>query len=333
VKICVTGATGFVGSHLVEALLARGHEVACLVRTPAKSARLFPDAPLRLAVGDLADPEALRDGCRDAEVVFHSAALTAARSRDEFFEVNARGTARVLDAAADVAPGLQHFVYVSSAAAAGPTSRGRLLVEDDPPRPVTPYGESKLAGERAVRERDLPWTIVRPPTVYGPRDPEMARAFKLARWGVLPVFGDGRQELTAIHVRDLVAALQAVLTDETRGRTSFATHPEVFTTAHLVRRIYHAVRAARGDAATTRTPPVLRVPAPLTRAALAVTGTAAKLLGRRTLLASEKANEFLADAWACSGAALTDATGWTAQTALDDGLHDTAHWYRAHGWI
>lgn len=328
----VTGATGFVGSHLVDALLAEGHTVACLVRSPAKRERLFPNAPLDVITGDLHDADALRRGCAGAQVVYHAAALTAAKSRAEFLEVNVNGTQRVLTAA--IAEGVSRFVQVSSVAAAGPVARGSLLQEDDAPHPVTRYGESKLAAEQAVRAADLPWIIVRPPTVYGPRDPELARAFKLARFGVMPVFGDGGQELTAIHVGDLASALLAVAARGTTHRVYFATHPEVFTTADFARRIYRAVRVARGAGLdAVRDPLVMPLPSPVTRAALTVTGATAKLLGRRTLLSSDKANEFLAQGWACSATRLRDDTGWTAATPLDEGLPATAAWYRAEGWI
>lgn len=331
-RVFVTGATGFVGSHLVEALLADGHEVACLVRDPAKRARIFRDAPIQDILGDLRDADALRRGCAGAEVVYHAAALTAAKSRNEFFEINVAGTQRMLKAAS--AAGVSRFVYVSSVAAAGPVARGQQLLEDDPPHPVTLYGESKLAAEHALQNGAIPWIVVRPPTVYGPRDTELARAFKFARFGVMPVFGDGGQELTAIYVADLVTALRTVA-DRGRERTIyFATHPEIFTSSEFARGIYRAVRTARGAAAhDVHDPFILPLPSPVTRTALAVTGTTAKLFGRRTLLSSDKAAEFLAEGWACSAAKLASDTGWSASTPVATGLPETARWYRKQGWI
>jgi nucleoside-diphosphate-sugar epimerase len=332
VKAFVTGATGFVGSHLVEALLADGHEVACLVRDPAKRARLFPDAPIHDIPGDLHDADALRRGCADADVVYHAAALTAARSRAEFFDINVAGTQRMLHAASDT--GAPRFIHVSSVAVSGPVARGKQLREDDPPHPVTLYGESKLAAERAVQGSTLPWIIVRPPTVYGPRDTELARAFKLARFGVIPVFGDGGQELTAVYVGDLISALRAAADRGREHNIYFATHPEIFTSSEFARGIYRAVRTARGAKADdVRDPFVLPLPSPITRAALAITGTTAKLLGRRTLLSSDKAAEFLAAGWACSASKMADDTGWNAATPIATGLPQTARWYREQGWI
>lgn len=328
-KVFVTGGTGFVGSHLVEALLANGHVVACLVRNPRKAERLFGERQPKIIRGDLSDTKALAAGATGADIVFHVAALTAARSRTEFFALNETATARVLSAAAGPPGHLRRFVYVSSLAAAGPSHRGRALQGGEPENPVTHYGASKLAGELAVRSSSLAWTIVRPPTVYGPRDVALLKLFRLARKGVVPVFGDGAQELSLIYVEDLARALiAAAISPETESKTYFACHPEIIRTRALVTAVHRTVRT-NADA----TPLVIPIPGPAARAALWVTGTAARLAGRATLLSPDKANEFLAAAWTCSPAALECDTGWTAGFDLSAGLASTVAWYRKHGWL
>jgi len=164
VKAFVTGGTGFVGAHLVRALRARGDTVTCLVRSTTK-AQALGWTDVRLIRGDLHDAAALREGCADAEVVYHVAGRISARDLDEFMRANRDGTANVLEAAAPVS--LRRFVLVSSLAAAGPTVPGKPIDETRPPSPVTPYGQSKLAAEGLVRAMAGSWTIVRPPTVYG----------------------------------------------------------------------------------------------------------------------------------------------------------------------
>lgn len=329
----VTGGTGFVGSHLVDAMLDRGDEVACLIRNPQKAAQLFPDRQPRSVRGDLTDERALREGCDGADVVFHLAGATAARDRAEFFAINAEGTRRVLDAAAS-APALRRFVYVSSLSAVGPTSRGHLLTESAPPQPISDYGASKLAAEEATREAALPWNVVRPPAVYGPRDTEMAKAFKLARWNLAPVFGDGSQELSLIHVDDLVRALLAVVDTAPAGNTYFAAHPEVLLQRELQRAIHAAVMHARGaTVGGLRRPLVIPLPGFVARGALQVTGAAARLVGRSTVLAPDKGPEFLAEAWTCSPAALERDTGWRAAIPAATGLEQTARWYHDHHWL
>jgi len=322
VKAFVTGGTGFVGAHLVQALRARGDQVTCLVRNAAK-AQALGWTDVRLVRGDLDDAAALRDGCAGAEVIYHVAGRISARDLDEFMRANRDGTANVLEAAGQGPP--RRFVLVSSLAAAGPTAPGQPIDETRPPSPVTPYGQSKLAAELLVRAMAGSWTIVRPPTVYGEWDREVLKVFKLARAGLAPVFGDGSQELSVIYAGDLAAALVAAATaPATARRVYYAAHPDVTTSRELVRAIGRAVG---------RQPRIVPLPGPLARALLWTIGSIAHLAGRATLLSSDKAAEFLAPAWTCRPDALARDAGWRAETDLETGLRRTAAWYRKEGWL
>jgi dihydroflavonol-4-reductase len=222
--VAVTGGTGFVGGHLVAALRARGDEVTCLVRraTPAGSVESLG---CRIVRGDLADLRALEELVQGARVVHHVAGRVSAPHEAAFHAANREGTAALGRAAREA--GVARLVYVSSLAVTGPTVPGQPLDEAGPPRPVTPYGRSKAAGEAAVREARLPYTIVRPPVVYGPWDRELLRVFRLARRGIVPVLGDGTQELSLVHARDLAQALiAAALSPRTEGGTYHAAHPD-----------------------------------------------------------------------------------------------------------
>jgi len=322
VKAFVTGGTGFVGTHLVRALREQGDRVTCLVRSSARAAGLGW-ADVRLVQGDLDSAAALREGCAGAEIVYHVAGRISARNLREFRDVNRDGTARVLEAAQAAAP--RRFVHVSTLAVGGPTVPGRPIDEARPPQPVTSYGQSKLEAETLVRASGMPWTIVRPPVVYGERDRETLRIFRLARAGWGPVMGDGAQELSVIYAGDLAAALIAAGTaTATLGHVYYAAHPAVTTSAGLVR----AVGVAVG-----RTPRIVRLPAALARVALWTVGSLASLAGRATVLSAEKAEEFLAPAWTCRPDALARDSGWRAATDLATGLSRTAAWYRAEGWL
>ncbi|HYL20917.1 MAG TPA: NAD(P)-dependent oxidoreductase [Gemmatimonadales bacterium] len=321
-KAFVTGGTGFVGAHLVQALRARRDEVTCLVRDPAKAgARGWSD--VRLIHGDLDDAAALAQGCANADVIYHVAGRISARDLPEFMRANRDGTANVLEAAGAGWPG--RFVFVSSLAAGGPTTPGRPIDEARPPAPVTPYGQSKLAGEVLVRAMAASWTIVRPPAVYGEWDREFLKVFRLARLGVAPVFGDGSQELSVIHAGDLATALvAAAVTPAAANRIYYAAHPVVTTSRELVRAIGRAVG---------REPRILPLPNALARALLWIIGSLAHAAHRATLLSADKAAEFLAPAWTCRADALVRDTGWRAETDLDTGLRRTATWYRSEGWL
>jgi nucleoside-diphosphate-sugar epimerase len=217
---------------------------------------------------------------------------------------------------------------VSSLAAAGPTTRGRQLVGGEPERPVTHYGASKLAAEQAVRAGPIPFTIVRPPAVYGPRDRELLRVFRLAARGLGPVFGDGSQELSFVYVEDLARALITIgRTPAAAGGTYSPTHPDVVRSRAFVMGVGRAVRPDGPP------PRIIPIPGVVARTALWVSGTTAALLGRATVLSANKANELLDEAWTCSAAALTRDTGWTATHSLSVGLAKTAAWYREQGWL
>jgi nucleoside-diphosphate-sugar epimerase len=274
-------------------------------------------------MGDLQDQAALAQATRDQEIVYHVAGLVAARNEAEFQRANRDGTAALLAAAGTA--GVRRFVLVSSMAAGGPAPRGRPLLGDEPPAPVTAYGRSKLAGEAVVRAGQVPWTIVRPPMVYGPRDREVLKVFRLAQRGLGPVFGDGTQELSAVHAADLAQSLMAAAAaPSAAGQVYYACHPEVFTSGGFVEAVGRALdRRVRRFA----------LPLSLARVALSATGAAARLAGRATILTADKANEFFQAAWTGDPSPLARDAGWTARFDLAAGLADTARWYRTHGWL
>jgi nucleoside-diphosphate-sugar epimerase len=188
------------------------------------------------------------------------------------------------------------------------------------------YGRSKLAGEVVVREGPLPWVILRPPTVYGPRDRDnFLVLFRAARRGIVPVFGDGSMEVSAIHVVDLAEAIAAATrAPAPTGATYYVNHPEVVTSRALVEQVGRTVgRAVR----------VLPVPEVAARAALGAIGGWAALFRRKTILRYDKANEFYQEAWTADPSRFVAAAGWSPRWDLARGLADTWAWYRTEGWV
>ncbi len=321
-RALVTGATGFVGSHLTEALRRQGDEVTALARSARKAEVLAP-LGVRVVAGDLHDVTALIRAVEAQDVIYHVAGVFAAGSEADFFAANRDGTANLVAAAERV--GRPRFVLVSSMAAVGPSPRGHPHRGDEPARPVTAYGRSKLAAEGVVTASSLPWCIVRPPMVYGPRDTEVFKVFRLARLGIAPVFGDGSQELCAVHGADLADALIAVgRCANTAGHRYYACHPEIFTSAGFVR----TIAAVMG-----RRLALIRIPPVVGGVLLRITETAARLSGQTTILTTDKANEFFQPAWVASPAELTRDTGWRAARDLRTGLAETHQWYRSAGWL
>jgi nucleoside-diphosphate-sugar epimerase len=271
--------------------------------------------------GDLHDAAALRSGVAEADVVYHVAALTGAIDEAAFTRANRDGTQNLVDAIRASGRG-PRLVLVSSMAAGGPARAGHPVAGDEPAGPVTMYGRSKLASEQVVRASGLPFVVVRPPTVYGPGDTDNFPAlFRIASLGIAPVFGTGAMELSLVYVTDLADGLVlAGTTPAIEGRTFYVNHPEVVTSAELVRRIGRAVgKSVR----------VLPLPKALVRGLLAVTGTAASVLRQPTILRPDKIHEFFQEAWTGNAEPFMVATGWQPAHDLSNGLEQTVAWWRS----
>jgi len=316
-RVLVTGASGFIGSHLAERLLGEGHEVVCLVRRPG----WLEGTELELCFGDLRDPGSLRKAVRGAEVVYHLAGLKRSIRRRDYYRVNFQGTEHLLDALRTEGS-LRRLVFVSSLAASGPSLNGRPKREEDSCRPLSDYGRSKLLAEEAVRHSELPFTIVRPPVIYGPRDRDLLGFFRVVQRGWLPLWG--REAVSLCFVEDLVEGLLRVaLHPEAVGQTLFMADPQ----PHTVEEIGHMAASLLGVH-------LRRLPLP--KAFLlgaGVVGELANRLGYDTPLNFQKAREATAGAWVCDAGRAERLLGLRARVNLRRGLELTLGWYREVGWL
>ncbi len=207
-KIFVTGGTGFIGSHLVEALLRQGHSVSCLARDPA-NLRWLSGAMIDVKAGDCTRPDTLAHAVAQASVVIHAAGLTKAKRPADYYAVNHIGTRNLLEACARYNPGIEKFIVVSSQAAAGPSPDGNPVMDSDTPHPVSDYGRSKLLAEQEalVYKDRFPVVILRPSVVYGPRDRDMFELFRWAARGLTLEITGKERFLNFCYVDDLVQAL------------------------------------------------------------------------------------------------------------------------------
>lgn len=230
-KAFVTGATGFLGSHLVDLLLQEGHEVRCLVR-PTSDLRWLKGKRLQIIQGALQpnDP-GLRQGLQGTDWCFHSAGLISTARHQEYFAVNAGGTRHCLDACLKAAPKLKRFVLVSSIAASGPPQNGNWIDESMPPNPLTHYGQSKLEAEKIALgyQKRLPISIIRPPAIYGPRDKMILPVFKLAQKGLFMVPAGRPRYISMAYVEDVAAAcLWAAKNERAAGEIFFVADGDVY---------------------------------------------------------------------------------------------------------
>ncbi len=317
----ITGGTGFVGSHLIEALSRNGNFARALVREGSDT-RILERHGIETVPGRLDDVESLRRALGDASVVLHLAAATRALRKETFHAVNAEGTVRLLDAM-EADGGRRRMVYLSSLAAVGP-SGARPVEPDDEPRPITTYGRSKLAGERAALERDgVEAAVLRAPAVYGPRDRDLLTFFRFARWRVLPTAGSLDRPIQMVHAADLARALLAAAESEAVGVFHVA-EPRAYRWGEVLDLVADAVgrRAVR-----------IRIPGALVRMAAAATEAVARQVGQAVIFDREKARELLAPGWTCETERARDGFGFQASIPLDKGLQETADWYRAYSWL
>ncbi len=328
----VTGGTGFVGSHLVEALLERGYtDVRCLVRSEAK---WLEPLPVRQVRGDLSDIGALWDALAGVDYVYHVAGLTRAADAEAFYKANVQGTLNLLGAAREACPAVRKVLVTSSLAAVG-QSETPIADEATPLCPISLYGKSKAEMEAALARRNaderafaetLPLVIVRPPSVYGPRETDILTVFKTACKGIFPIVGLGKApELSLVYVRDLAhGMIDAAEREAAAGRTYFLGSEAQYSWEEL----RDAMAAALGKKLLT-----VRVP----QAMVGLVGAAAEMAGRAAgqypPLNREKAREIRYACKMCDSGRAMRELGYRAPTSLAEGMQRTADWYKAAGWI
>jgi dihydroflavonol-4-reductase len=291
-RVLITGGTGFVGSHTVEAFLAGGWTVRALIRNPARTTWLI-GLPVEFAIGTLDDGDSLRAAVKDCAAVVHCAGLTKALRTEDLFRVNAQSVKDFAIVARDA--GVKRFVLCSSQAAAGPSRDNVPITENDEPHPLSAYGHSKLEGEKLLRENagGMEWVILRPPSVMGPRDEQFLPLFRaVAKFGIYPQFGGGSQRYSFVSVFDLARALRtAAETVNGVNEVYFVASQQALNwqeTAGIIaresKRRTHAIRFCRS----------------FLQALGFISETIASIRRKPALLSRDKLREILAPGWVCS---------------------------------
>ena len=321
----VTGASGFVGSHIVDELLRQGARVRCLLRSTSTT-RWLDGKDVEITRLDLHDAARLEAAVRGANWIVHAAGLTHARSPREFQEANVGGTERMLGAAAKAGDQLQRFLLISSQAVAGPALEGRPVTETERPDPVSIYGSTKRRAEELTMllKESLPVVAIRPPAVYGPRDDALLKLFIAAKWHVLPVLRKGGR-FSLIHAEDLARAVHLALTHPRAvGQVYFAAEPDVTD----YKEMGEMVRRAMKTWAVSVRPPWLAL-----QAGALIGELWGSLRSRPPYLSREKLREMSIGDWICSSAKIRTELNWTPAVPLAEGVERTAAWYREAGWV
>lgn len=325
-KALVTGAAGFVGSHLVETLVREGWETTCFV-LEGDDLRWIRDTGARIVTGDCTCKETIFPALSDRpDVIFHLAVVTNSTIPELYHQVNFEGTKNVVEACLESDLDLKRFVFPSSLAVLGPTQDGRPLGEDDECNPVTDYGRSKLEAENYLRGLGdrLPLTILRMALVYGPRlSLGIFPIFRLASRGLK--FVDGEMKTSIVYVEDVVRSL--LLTAE-RDEALHRTYQVGEERPYTDREITNAI----GDAVGTRTI-TIKMPGPM----LIMTGAALHLFAKVTrttpLIDLRRISDIRHRCWLLDTSRIRDELGFTTQVDLREGTRRAAEWYRSEGWI
>jgi nucleoside-diphosphate-sugar epimerase len=324
--VLVTGANGFVGSHLVEALLEKGHTVRCMVRRTSELA-FIRDLPVEWAYASLDDDVGVRQACAGVDIVCHLAALTRALDEETFRQANTQGTVRLAAACLEVAPGLKRFLFVSSLAACGPAQGpGKPVDELCRPEPITWYGKSKLAAEQALlRLSDrLPVSIVRAAPVLGPRDRDFLTYFELVNRGLDLQLGRAERRASIIYVRDLVRLFLTVLESEEATGQLYLCCGQATSYADLAVAIAHALGKRP-----------LRITLPLGVLTPIAWGATlqGRLTGKAALLNDQRVRDLRQPYWVCSDQKAGKELGFEARYDLEAAVQETADWYLENGWL
>lgn len=321
-KVILTGASGFVGSNLRDALLADGADVISLVRADSPPSKRGRSAPV-----DYADEATLRAVFEreQPDYVFHVAGATKGVTYEDFERGNVLPTRSLLNALRDAWPALKRFLMVSSLTAYGPSNDGPPLRESDAPRPVEHYGRSKLAAERVVEQSELPWTIVRPSGVYGPADVDTLVLFRAAKMGVNLFYGNQQKRAAMVYVDDLVdAMIGAAQSPATLHKGYFISDGRTYT--------WHEIQRHIGAAVAKR---AFNVNLPSFLVPLA--GSAGELMTafdkKPRLLNRQKALMDAQQAWLCSIDAARADFGFQPRIEMAEGTRRAFAWYKQQRWL
>ncbi|MDZ7756692.1 NAD-dependent epimerase/dehydratase family protein [Rhodohalobacter sp.] len=320
----VTGGTGFIGSHLTDALIKHQdyEDVKCLVRSREK---WLERKDFIKVEGDLSSIQSMDKALNGVDVIFHIAAIVKAPTQAEFNHANVQATENLLRLA--MKNNIKKMVILSSLAAAGP-SNGSPLTEDDPMNPVSMYGKSKKRMEEMIHEvapDDMSITILRPPAVYGPREDQIFTLFKMMKYGIAPIVGDGNHpQLSIVYVKDVVQAILKSADQTEPGIHTYFIDGEKIANWNMIRDIVTTVLNKKNV-------PVKLNPAWVKKIAGAVE-TTASFFGLYPVINREKANEMILE-WTCTHDKAKRELDYQPEYSLEEGISRTLRWYKKHGWL
>lgn len=327
-KVLITGASGFVGGFLVEEALNQGLQVDAAIRK-SSSKDYLQDERINFVYINLNDIEELASILKKGQYdyIIHNAGLTRSKDPSKLYDVN-EGSIRTFTTAIEKAEAdIKKFTFVSSLAAYGPADfdPSGVVSNASTPHPVTHYGKSKLAGEKILIESGLPYTIIRPTAVYGPREKDLLTLYQMINKGLNVEMGFTPQKLTFIYVKDLVRAIVDMTTStKTTKKTYFISDGNTYSARQLADTVKGILRKK-----------VVNIKLPI--AVVKIIGAISELYGKVTggfpPLNREKVNELGARSWVCDVQPLVEDIDFAPQFDLEKGLSEAIPWYREKGML
>ncbi len=324
--VLVTGANGFIGSHLVDQLLTSGCTVHGLVRE-SSDLKWLDASRVHLHRADLARPDFAIPPLEELDYIFHCAGLTKAKSRSGYFRVNATACSNLYEQCQKRGGRIKSIIHLSSLAATGPSPQGNLVDETTPCRPVTFYGQSKLVGEEIALQysESLPVTVIRPPVVYGPREENFFTFIKLIQKGWGLQIGRAGKELSLIYVADLVQAM-LIASDPSKqqGRSYFVTDGHVHAWEQVANECAHIMNVRLKT---------LKIPEGVLNPVALFFEVWARFSSKPVLFDRQRVIDIRQSSWSASPEKFFQEFGFQPQYELNRGLAETINWYQQERWL
>jgi nucleoside-diphosphate-sugar epimerase len=327
-KILITGATGFIGSHLADLLKSEGNEIYCTVRK-SSNLRWLENKGFHLIESDFKDNSDNKELFEKMDFVYHLAGLTSAKDYDGYLKGNRDLTKDILELVSKYSKNLKKFIYVSSQTASGPSkSLNNPVRESDICTPLTSYGKSKFEAEKEVVKFfvKIPVCIVRPPAVYGPRDTEILSVFKAVKMGIGTKIGFNQKFLSLIHVTDLINGIRlAGESEKSNGEIYFISSHDFYHWDELL----DTMKAAFNKSFLLK----LNLPHFLVLTIAAISGFFGKFSAKPPVFNYEKGIDFIQNYWTCSIDKAEKELGYKQQISIKEGFAETVKWYKENNWL
>jgi len=326
-KIFITGATGFLGSHTARLLTEKKHEVTALIRKTSSKAALS-NIPLRFFEGHLADASNLIPAIEDTDVIIHIAGAVKGLSREDFFRVNAQGTQNLVQAALQCKKKPLHFLHISTIAVVNGEKNGEdFCISADDCSPVSLYGQSKLAAEKNLKPLTgkIPYTILRPPVLYGPWDRELLPLFKSVRLGFAPLYKNGNHKFSICYVEDVARAILRLIEKHPPSSSIFCLDDGKI---HTWKNFAQDVGKIIG-----KDPLLFSIPHFAFKAAAIASKGYALITQSAQAFSPDKLLEIEQPSWVCGFEKLNKETQWTPETSFEKGLQQTLTFYQTERWL